>query len=121
MSILHDFELRLPQLPTEEEWINVINEHEGPTKEAVIVRARGYNLLTDFYEPKATFERIGWLNLWAKGVVALESAISAFQEGLDWVLQTASRSTFEWILHVYVLIEPIFDLIELEKSEHNEE
>ena len=48
MSILNDFELRLPQLPTEEEWINVINENEGLTKEATIVRAKGYNLLADF-------------------------------------------------------------------------
>ena len=118
MPPLNDFELHLPQLPTEEEWIKAISELEGRKKKAAIVRAKGYNLLADFQEPKATFERIGWLNLWTKAMVALESAMSAFQEGLDWVLQTTSRSTFEWVLHSYVLIEPIFDLIELEKSEH---
>ena len=118
MPPLNDFELHLPQLPTEEEWLNTISELEGLEKEAAIVRAKGYNLLSDFSEPRVTFERIGWLNLWSKAIVALESAISAFQEGLDWVLQTTSRSTFEWTLHAYVLIEPIFDLIELEKSEH---
>jgi len=109
MSPLKELELRLPQLPTEEEWIAVINELEGLNREAAVVRAKGYNLLADFYEPKATFERIGWINLWSKAIVALESAMLAFQEGLDWVLQTTSRSTFEWVLHAYVLIEPIFE------------
>jgi hypothetical protein len=51
-------------------------------------------------------------------MIALESAMPAFEEGLNWVLLTTSRSTFEWNLHAYVLIEPIFDLIDLEKSAH---
>jgi hypothetical protein len=113
-----ELEIRLPQVPTEEEWIAVINELEGLNREAAIVRAKGYNLLADFYEPIATFERIGWINLWSKAIVALESAMLAFQEGLDWILQTTLRSTFEWVLHAYVLIEPIFDLVGLEKSNH---
>lgn len=116
MSPLKELELRLPKLPTEEEWIAVINELEGLNREAAVVRARGYNLLVDLYEPKATFETIGWINLWSKTIVALESAMSAFQEGLDWVSQTTARSTFEWVLHTYVLIEPILDLAELDKS-----
>ena len=118
MSLLTELEFRLPQLPTEEEWIAVINELEGLNREATVVRAKGYNLLVDFYEPKATFERIGWINLWSKAIVALESAMIAFQEGLDWVLQTTLRSTFEWVLHAYVITEPWFDLLGLEKSGH---
>jgi hypothetical protein len=118
MPSLNDFELLLPQLPTEEEWIKTISELEGREKEAAIVRAKGYNLLADFQELKASFERIGWLSFWAKAMTALESAISAFQYGSDWVLQTISRATFEWVLHVLVIIEPISDLIEIEKSSH---
>jgi len=116
MPPLNDLELHLPQVPTEEEWNKAISELEGRIKEAAITRAKGYNLLADFQEPKATFERIGWLNLWVKAMVAIESAISAYQEGLDWVLQTTSRSTIEWNLHAFALIEPISDIIELEKS-----
>jgi hypothetical protein len=116
MLSLKGFELHLPNLPTEDEWLSAISGLEGLEKQASIVRARGYNLLTKFSEPKATFERIGWLNLWSKAIVALESAISAFAEGLDWVLQTTSRSTFEWNLHAAVLVEPIFDLVDLENS-----
>lgn len=118
MTAPNDFELLLPQLPTKEEWIKTISELEGSEKEAVIVRAKGYNLLGDFRESKATFERIAWLNLWAKAMTALESAIKAFQHGSDWVLQTITRSTFEWFLHALVLIEPISDLYALEKSSH---
>jgi hypothetical protein len=116
MTSLKELKLILPQLPTEEKWIELINDLEGLTKEAAIVRAKGYNLLADLDESKATFERIGWLNLWTKAIVALESAMSAFQEGLNWVLQTIARSTFEWVLHAYALIEPISDLLEIEKS-----
>lgn len=118
MPSLNDLELHLPQLPTEEEWMKVINELAGREKEAAIVRAKGYNLLDDFYEPKASFERIGWLSSWAKTMTALESAVSAFQYGSDWVLQTISRSTFEWRLHILVIIEPIYDLIEIQKTGH---
>jgi len=118
MPPLNDLELHLPQLPTEEEWMKTISELGGRVKEAAIVRAKGYNLLADFQEPKASFERIGWLNSWAKTMTALESAISAFQYGSDWVLQTISRATFEWWLHILVIIEPIYDLIEIERSGH---
>jgi hypothetical protein len=118
MSSIKDFDLLLPQLPTEEEWMEAIDGLKGLTKEATIARAKGYNLLADFNEPKATFERISWINLWSKAMVALESAMPAFQEGLNWILQTILRSTFEWTLHAYVLVEPIFDLVDLEKSSH---
>ena len=51
-------------------------------------------------------------------MTALESAVPAFQYGSDWVPQTISRSTFEWWLHILVIIEPIYDLIELQKANH---
>ncbi len=86
MIKLGDLELQLPKIPTDEEWTNVINELQGLEKEATVVRAKGYTLLAAFNESKATLERIGWLNLWAKTIVALESALSAFKEGLDWTL-----------------------------------
>ncbi len=115
MIKLGDLELQLPKLPTDEEWINAINELQGLEKEATNVRAKGYTLLAAFNESKATSERIGWLNLWAKTIVALESSILAYQEGLDWVLQSVLRTTFEWVLHCRVLFEP-FSSTEPEKS-----
>jgi hypothetical protein len=118
MRSLADLELLLPQLPTEEEWMKTISELEGSEKEAAIVRAKGYNLLADFQESNVSFERVGWLNSWSKTMTALESAISAFQYGSDWVLQTISRATFEWWLHILVIIEPMSDLIEIERSSH---
>jgi hypothetical protein len=103
-------------LPSEEEWLKVIGELEGRQKDAAVIRARGYHLLKEVNEAKATPERAGWLNLWAKTLVALESAISAFQYRSDLFLQIISRSTAEWILHVLVLIDPICDLMALEQS-----
>ena len=118
MPSMNDLTLLLPQLPSEREWMKTISELEGRSKESATVRAKGYNLLADFQEPKASFERIGWLNSWAKAMTALESAISAFDYGSDWVLQTISRATFEWWLHILVIIEPMYDLIEIERSSH---
>lgn len=116
MASLNDLEIRLPQLPSEEEWMNAISELEGHEREAVIIRAKGYSLLNDFNEPKASYERLGWLNLWSKNMTALESAIKAYQNNSDWLLQTISRSTFEWWLHIITIIEPIHDLIKFEES-----
>lgn len=118
MASLNDLEIRLPQLPSEEEWMKAISELEGHEREAMILRAKGYNLLNDFNEPKASYERLGWLNLWSKNMTALESAIKAYQYDSDWILQTISRSTFEWWLHVMAIIEPVYDRIKSEESNH---
>ncbi len=116
MSPVNDFDLILPPIPSEAQWVAIINELHGCQKDAAILRAKGYNLLKEFEEPKATFERLGWLTLWSKTITALESAISAFQFGSDWILQTISRSTFEWVLHSLVILEPSADLISFEES-----
>lgn len=116
MSSLNDFDLILPPILSEAQWVAIINELDGCQKEAAILRAKGYNLLKAFDESKATFERLGWLTLWSKTTTALESAISAFQFGSDWILQTISRSTFEWVLHSLVILEPSSDLISFEES-----
>jgi len=116
MLSLNDFKFLLPPIPTEEDWNKNINQLEGLEKEAAVIRARGYNLLEDFQETKVNFERIGWLNAWAKAMNALDTAFSAFQYGSDWVLQTLSRATFELEHHLLVIIEPIFDITQIKKS-----
>ncbi|MCD6334273.1 MAG: hypothetical protein J7M27_02955 [Candidatus Latescibacteria bacterium] len=110
MLSLGDYKLLLPQKIPKEEWSKSIEQLEGCAKEAAILQAKGYNLLEEIEESKATPERIGWLNLWAKTYTVLESAMSAFEYRSDFVLQVISRSTFEWGLHAHVLIEPITDL-----------
>lgn len=118
MPSFSDLKLHLPQLPAHEEWMKTISELEGRDKEATIVRAKGYNLLADFQESNASFERIGWLNSWAEAMTALESGISAFQYGSHWVLQTILRATFEWWLHLIVISEPMIGLLQVEKCGH---
>ncbi len=116
MQSFDEIELNLPELPSEDEWRKHINGLTGIERDLGIIRAKGYNLLGDFDEPKASFERIAWLNFWSKTMTALESATSAYQYGSDWVLQTISRSTFEWRLHVLVIFEPLYDVVKLEKT-----
>jgi len=119
MSSLSDYDLILPQFPSEEEWRQAISELEalkGVAKDAAIVRVKGLNLLREVNEPKATAERLGWLNLWTKTFTALDSAVSAFEYRSDLVLQMIARCTFEWQLHAHVIMDPISDLHAQEKS-----
>jgi hypothetical protein len=113
MPKLKDLKLELPNIPTEEEFIDAINELEEPYKEAAIVRARGSNLIKELNEQKASAERIGWLNLWTKTLNALTSAISAYEAGSNNVLKYLSRFTFECDMHVSVITEPLNDILSI--------
>lgn len=110
MNSLNDYDLILPQVPSAEELEHAIASLEGLLKEAAIVRAKGLSLLRQVKETKATPERIGWLNLWAKTFTDLESGFFALKFKSDLVLQMLSRSTFEWLLHVQALYDPIYNL-----------
>lgn len=111
MLELTDYKLKLPKLPSEQEWLDTVKGmDEGYMKEAIIISARGHCLLSDITEEKATPERLGWLSLWTKTITALSSATSAVESGSDWLLQVILRSTQEWLLHAKVLTDPIHDL-----------
>lgn len=112
MSALSDYNLVLPQIPSEEEWIEYVESLEGRERDISILRAKGYNLLADFDETSATYERVGWLSLWAKVMTALESIIPALHSGSNLILQSLSRATFEWMQHQFTITDPIHDLIE---------
>lgn len=110
MSVINKLNLRIPKYPSLQDQKIDIEKLDGILKDAITVRYSGCNLLQDFYEEKATFERIGWLNLWSKFMTAIESSAVAYDKSLNWVLKTISRSTFEWNMHVYVITEPIIKL-----------
>ncbi|MDD3847148.1 MAG: hypothetical protein PHC90_12435 [Syntrophorhabdaceae bacterium] len=112
MSVLSDFNLVLPQVPSENEWIEYIESTEGRERDISTLRAKGYNLLADLNERHATYERVGWLSLWAKVMAALESMIPALQSGSDLILESLSRATFEWLQHQLAITDPIHDLLE---------
>jgi len=119
MHTLSDYDLILPQIPSEEEWhraiAHTIESLEGLSKDAATVRIRGLSLLREVNEAKATPERVGWLNLWAKAFAALESANHAFEYQSELVLQMISRCTFEWFLHVQCLFDPTINLYSIGK------
>lgn len=112
MSVLSDFNLVLPQVPSEDEWIEYIESTEGRERDISTLRAKGYNLLADLNERHATYERVGWLSLWAKVMAALESMIPALHSGSDLILESLSRATFEWLQHQLAITDPIHDLLE---------
>ncbi len=112
MSVLSDYNLVLPQIPSHEEWIEYIESVEGQERDISILRAKGYNLLADFNETSATYESLGWLSLWAKVMAALESIIPALHSGSNLILQSLSRATFEWMQHQLAITDPIHDLIQ---------
>ncbi len=112
MSALSDYNLVLPQIPSEEEWIEYIESLESRERDIPTLRAKGYNLLTNFNEITATYERVGWLSLWAKVMAALESIVPALHSGSNLILQSLSRATFEWIQHQLAITDPVHDLLE---------
>jgi hypothetical protein len=109
MAELTDYCLELPDLPSEQEWIEAVEQiDEGPERDAALVLARGSNLMADVTEEKVTSERLGWLSLCTKMLVALQSAISAAESHSEWLLEIISRSTTEWMLHAWVLNDSDF-------------
>jgi hypothetical protein len=110
MSLLSKYDLILPKIPSHQEMNQAIEDLDGLPKEAATIRAKGCNLLREVDEMKVTPERLGWLNLWAKTLAVLESAISAFDYQSDLVLKMISRCTFEYWLHALAILEPTVDL-----------
>jgi len=109
---LSDYKIVIPKIPSDEEWSEYIESLEGRERDIYTLCAKGYNLLADFNETSATYERIGWLSLWTKVMTALESIIPAVQSGSNLILQSLSRATFEWMQHQFAITDPIHDLIE---------
>jgi len=107
MTSFKDYDLVLPQLTEEDDTLQAIINQGGIIKESAIVLAQGFNLLKDIDESKATPERVGWLNLWSKSIVAMKSAISAFETDSDLSLQAISRASFEWLWHAMIINDPI--------------
>ncbi len=104
---LSGYDLTLPQVPSDDEWQKMLRALEGMNKEAAIVKAKGCSLLENIHETKATTERIGWLNIWAKTLMVLESAISAYEIHSGFLLNILSRAAFEWVLHILTIIDPL--------------
>jgi hypothetical protein len=105
---LSDYDLILPNIPTDEEFAGYIEESEGLPKEAFKSLKFGYSLLKNIINEKATVERLGWLNLWSKTMMAFDSARLAYSRRSDSVgsgsiLKIIYRSTFEYKLHSMVL------------------
>lgn len=118
MAAINELDLRLPRLPTHQEWERAVTEAEGPlAKKALAVRARGYSLLAGVEEAKASAERLGWLNLWTKAMWALEGAACAHEGRSAWLLKCIERSTFEWRLHSQVIVQPVDTGLEREVVE----
>jgi hypothetical protein len=106
---LDGYTWQLPSVPEAEEWHRGIQELEGLTKKAAIARAQGYLLLKEIHEKHVTPERLGWVNLWAKTINALESAILAADNKSGYLLQAISRPALESFIHVLVIIDPARD------------
>jgi hypothetical protein len=109
MASLDDYELKKP-VGSMDKLYKTIETLDGLNKESAIVLARGFNLLSEFDEPKATYERIAWLNIWSKSVNCLRSAIPSYDTQNNLALKILCRSTFQWTLHCLVIMDPILDL-----------
>jgi hypothetical protein len=67
-------------------------------------------LLLDIQEPLASTERIGWLNMWSKAFAALEAVAAAITHNSKLVLLFTQRNTFELMLQMHTIVDPIRNL-----------
>lgn len=108
MLPLNDYNLILPRIPSDEEWAHYIQDSEGLQQRALKSLKFGYSLLKNITEKKATVERLGWLNLWSKTMMAFDSARLAFSRRSEsnsssYILKIIYRSIFEFLLHAMAL------------------
>ena len=105
---LADYRLLLPDFPSDEEWIQTIEQaEEGCRRDALTALVKGCNLLAGVAEEGMTPERLGWLSLLVKIVTGLRSACEAVDSPHSgWLLQMANRCLTEWELHMNPSLPP---------------
>lgn len=90
-----------------DDWQQAVESASGLIRDILSAQTGGVRLLQNINETKATTERIGWLNLWAKTFAALETVAAAITHRSKLGLLHCQRNTFELMLQAHTILDPI--------------
>ncbi len=107
--LLNEYKLRMPKINMQD-WEQAVKVASGLVAEVLKVQTRGVRLLRTVREPLASTERIGWLNMWSKVFAALEAVAAAITHNSKLVLLFTQRNTFELMLQMHTIVDPIRNL-----------
>ena len=103
---IESYSIKIPEL-FDKDWNKAISEADGIYKELTICQARAANLLKSINDSKATFERISWISLWTKVFAITDAIFSAVTRNSEYLIAILTRVSFEQMLQVYTIAEPI--------------
>lgn len=112
---IESYSIKIPEL-YDIDWNKAISEADGIYKELTICQARVANLLKSINDSKATFERISWISLWPKVFAMTDAIFSAVTRNSEYLIKILTRVSFEQMLQVYTIAEPIHKHFENDKT-----
>lgn len=90
-----------------DDWQQAVESASGLIRDILSAQTSGVQILQNINETKASTERIGWLNLWAKTFAALETVAAAITHRSKLGLLHCQRNTFELMLQAHTILDPI--------------
>jgi hypothetical protein len=115
MPTIEDFSFVIHPL-WEKEWSEAFAEAQGGTKQLIALQSRLANMLKCINNVTVNAERLAWFGLWTKTFAILDGARAALARNSQYVLQMLSRVTFESMLHIRTICEPVSKLYELKSA-----
>lgn len=109
MPLFAEYKLSIPKV-WDSNWEKALTSATGIRRDLLATRKEAAALLQDIDEIHATPERLGWLNLWSKVFMALDAVLSAIESGSNLILQLIYKNTFELMLQVHSVLDPVFNL-----------
>jgi hypothetical protein len=104
--LLDEYKLSIPKVSIDD-WQRAIESATGLAREILTAQADGAGLLQNLKETVASTERIGWLNIWSKAFAALEAVAAAVTHNSNMVLLLTQRNTFEVMLQMHTIMDPL--------------
>ena len=107
--LLNEYKLCIPKIDIKD-WEQAVEAASGLLRDILKAQTKGVQLLQKIHEPLASTERIGWLNIWSKVFAALEAVAAAITHNSKLVLLFTQRNTFELMLQMHAIMDPIRNL-----------
>jgi hypothetical protein len=114
----YDIEESVINLPSfdNESWIIAVEQATGLKQEILRIQYNTLLLLKDINDNKASFERLAWFNIWTREMLLLDSVFAASDHNSEFLLQILDRISFELMLHLHTILDPLVCVEKKSKS-----